>query len=570
MVPLRCDACGRQFEARRRDARTCSSACRKRAQRTAHRAVDNATTAHRSADRDRKRSERSAARALVAATRPAPPVRPAALVEYAERLTITQGEHAGDRLTVLPWQRDFLQKVEAMGGGEMGLALPAGSGKTTLAATVAAAATVGPLAQQRAAVILVAASFTQALIAFDHVLEFVRPELEASPERFRVLRSEQAALIEDRASGVQLRAREANARTLHGSAPSLILADEPSQWLPSQRDRLYAALRSRLGKVPGARLLAIGTRPDDPQHWFARLLARPGGVTFAADPDADPFSEATWHAANPSLVHFPALLQTYQRESQEALADPSLLPAFKALRLNAGTADHEIHVLIDAEAWQRCEVDILPARTGPMVLAFDLSGGDAMAAAVAYWPTGGRLEALAAFPELPDLAERGRVDGADYERMASDGDLQVMGRRVVPVAELVDEAIRQWGRPARIVADYHAERELRQALEAADVPLTDLVTASMGGLKDSPGRVRDFRRLVNGARVWCSPSLLIRQSMANARTVEDSMGEERLIKGGQSGRRRTARDDVAVAIAAAVSEGARLPKPPRRRRHYVA
>ena len=52
------------------------------------------------------------------------------------------------------------------------------------------------------------------------------------------------------------------------------------------------------------------------------------------------------------------------------------------------------------------------------------------------------------------------------------------------------------------------------------MPLPTLVEASMGGLKDSPGRVRDFRRLVNGGRVWCAPRLLIRASMANARTVD--------------------------------------------------
>lgn len=113
---------------------------------------------------------------------------------------------------------------------------------------------------------------------------------------------------------------------------------------------------------------------------------------------------------------------------------------------------------------RRCEIDLLPARRGRLVLAFDLSGGDALAAAAAYWPRSGRLEALAAFPELPDLAERGRVDGADYARMHADGDLLVMGRRVVPVAELVDVALREYGRPARIIADYHHERELRQAL----------------------------------------------------------------------------------------------------------
>ena len=193
----------------------------------------------------------------------------------------------------------------------------------------------------------------------------------------------------------------------------------------------------------------------------------------------------------------------------------------------------------------------------------------ALAAIACYHPVTGRCEALAAFPALRDLAERGRVDAADYQRMHADGDLLVLGSRVVPVAELIREALARFGRPRRIIADYHHERELREALDTAGFPPAALVTASMGGLKDSPGRVRDFRRSVKGGKVWVRPRLLIRQSMANARTVSDSMGEERLIKG--RGRRRTARDDVGVAIVPAVSEGARLPaEAPRARRHWVA
>ena len=143
---------------------------------------------------------------------------------------------------------------------------------------------------------------------------------------------------------------------------------------------------------------------------------------------------------------------------------------------------------------------------------------------------------------------------------------------MVPVSELVTGSAAPLGAaPSRIVADYHHERELREALDAADFPPAVLTTASMGGLKDSPGRVRDFRRAVKGGKVWALARLLIRQSMANARTVSDSMGEERLIKGGAPGRKRTARDDVAVAIVAAISEGARMPaEAPRRRRHMVA
>ena len=50
----------------------------------------------RKGDRDRKRDGRAAAKVSAATDRPAAPVRPATLVEYAEGLTVTQGEHAGD------------------------------------------------------------------------------------------------------------------------------------------------------------------------------------------------------------------------------------------------------------------------------------------------------------------------------------------------------------------------------------------------------------------------------------------------------------------------------------------
>ena len=494
------------------------------------------------------------------------PVRPTGLVDYAGSFTVTQGEGAGGPLQVLPWQAAFLGDVERSGGGELGLTVAAGAGKTTLLATVSAAGVAGPLAQPRADVLLVAGSFAQACIGFDHAAAFLQPEIEAEPERWRVLRSEQRAMIEDRATGARLMAREASARTLHGAAPSLIVADEPAQWLGTQADKLYSALRSRLGKVPGSRLVAIGTRPDDSGHWFARLLDR-GGTVYAADAEADPMDPATWHAANPSLQHFPALMAVYEREAAEAAADPSLMPEFRALRLNQGTSDTAVAVLIEAEAWARLEVDILPEARGPVVWGVDLSGGAAMAAVAAYWPTTGRLEAIAAFPELPDLAERSRTDGADYARMHRDGDLLILGRRVVPVADLIDVAIDRWGTPARICADHHQERELRDALEDAGCPPAALTLTGMGW-RDGPGRIRQFRRSVKGGRVAARPRLLIRQAMMNARTQSDSMASEKVIKGGAPGRARNARDDVAVAALLAVSEGARQPKA-RPRRHYV-
>ena len=499
--------------------------------------------------------------------------RPDSVVPWLETLTVTQGEGAGCPLRLFPWERDWIAALETAKRRTVGLSIGRGAGKTTLTGSLGAAAVAGPWAVPRGLVLIVASTFKQARVAFGHSLAFLKPMIRENPDRWRVLDSEQSATVEDRATGAVLEAREATPGSLHGPAPVLIIGDEPSQWKATQSDRMFSALRTSLGKVPGSRALFIGTRPGAGDHWFAKLLQR-SGVVYAADADGDPFDEAQWHAANPSLAFMPELLATYREEAEDAQADPWLLPGFKALRLNLGGADVEVAVLIEAEAWQRCEVDLLPQAAGPSVLAFDLSGGDAMAAAACYWPSTGRLEALAAFPPLPKLEERARIDGADYERMRADGDLLILGdpdERVVKPELLVRGALRRWGRPSRVVCDYHMERELRTALERAQFPPAALVTTGMGW-KDSPGRIRDFRRAAGGGRVWVRPRLLIRQAFANARTVSDSMGSEKVIKGGASGRKRSARDDVAVAALLAVSEGsARMPAAaPRRRRHAVA
>ena len=50
-----------------------------------------------------------------------------------------------------------------------------------------------------------------------------------------------------------------------------------------------AALKTGLGKMPGSRLVALGTRPADDSHWFAKMLT--GGAGYAqvhAAKDSDP------------------------------------------------------------------------------------------------------------------------------------------------------------------------------------------------------------------------------------------------------------------------------------------
>ena len=203
-------------------------------------------------------------------------------------------------------------------------------------------------------------------------------------------------------------------------------------------------------------------------------------------------------------------------------------------------------------------MDIEPAADGPSVWGVDLSGGAAMAAVACYWPQTGRVAAMAAFPRLPSIDDRELADGvADsglYRALVAGGELVILGDRVVPAGDLVREAMTRWGRPRRICADHHQERELRQALDRAQFPAAALITVGMGWL-GGPPRIRDLRRAVLGGLVHPPRSLLMRSALAEARTQVDSMAAEKLAKGAAGGRRATARDDVAAALLLAVSEG---------------
>ena len=113
---------------------------------------------------------------------------------------------------------------------------------------------------------------------------------------------------------------------------------------------MVAALRTAAGKQPHSRFVALGTRPADESHWFSKMLA--GGSDYAqshaAGPDDPKFQKRTWSKANPSLPHMPDLEHAIRTEGKQAKADPALLAAFDALRLNLGTMDVEVSLLLQS------------------------------------------------------------------------------------------------------------------------------------------------------------------------------------------------------------------------------
>ena len=262
----------------------------------------------------------------------------------------TLTDYVGGKLPeLIYWERRFLRRVERT-EGDLALSVARGNGKSALCAAIAAAVLDGPLRSPRAEVLLVASSYSQGLVMFRDVLGFLGEKVR-DRARWRVRDSTQVADIEHRASGARLRALGSNPAQMHGLRPKLVLADEPAQWTPSQAEACLAALRTGLGKHSGSRLIALGTRPAESGHWFARMLEAPGGTVYAARP-GDPIGwRRTWKRANPSLDAFPHLEDRIRLEAKEAKRDPVALASFRALRLNLGTSDVLENLLLEAGRW---------------------------------------------------------------------------------------------------------------------------------------------------------------------------------------------------------------------------
>ena len=479
------------------------------------------------------------------------------LIEFVGGLTVPNGRYAGRKIDVLPFERRFLRGAFGQ-PDDSALTMGRGNGKTTLGAGLLAAALVGPLVQDHAESVLVASSFEQGLIAYRMILSFLQPLIDQDPSRWRRQDSVNRASLTDRTTGASIRVLGSDPRRLHGLQANLLLLDEIAQWPPTQVDAMIAALETSRGKIPGSRMLWIGTRPASAAHPFAKALD--GGVGYAqihaARPDDPPFHRTTWRRANPGLDHFPDLEAAIRREARKARADPSRLARFKALRLNQGVADVVEALLLPAETWARIEGDADPV--GPMILGLDLGGGVAQSAAAAYWPLTGRLDALAVFPATPSLADRGIADGVGglYAECARRGELVVGGGRVSSIPVLLETALDRWGNPDAVVADRYRVAELRDHLAAINFPPAELVARGMG-YRDGAQDVRAFRRAALDGKLTPVRSLLLRSAMGEARTISDAAGNAKLAKGAEGGRRERAKDDAVAAAILAVSVGRR-------------
>ena len=382
----------------------------------------------------------------------------AELKPFIEGLTITQGRHAGEAFTILPFQERFLRGFCRTEGGAA-LSVGRGNGKSTLIGALACAAIDGPMRQPNSEILVVASSHTQGQIVFKHILAFMGKKVH-NRMMYQLVNNFSDAYLLDKKTGISVRTCGSDSKRLHGAAPLLLIYDEMAQWPPNSVKPMLAALETSRGKIPNARSVWIGTRPEDNEHPFSQALdGRNKEVEYhqlhSAGKDDPPFRRRTWLKANPGLPHFPDLEKTIKRESGAAKDNPELLPQFKALRLNQGVADHDrLTGLAAPEQYKACEVKS-GMITRPYVLALDLSLSWAMTSAAAIavdTDNEGRhlVDAVATWPGIPGLDKRRNTDGglADYRTMHSRGELIMQeGRRTVDIAAFLGHCIEKWACP---------------------------------------------------------------------------------------------------------------------------
>ena len=480
---------------------------------------------------------------------------PGDIISYLSGLTMAGGDRDGEPFKVLPWEKRLIRGAFGQ-PGHAAFSVGRGNGKSAVVAGIATTLVdpAGPLHGRRREVVCVASSFDQSKVIYEDIYGFLSASYDLGDrKRWRVQDSANRATIEWRATGARLRCIGSDPSKAHGLRPALALLDEPAQWDPAKSDRMLAAMRTSLGKVPNSKLFALGTMPANDQHWFARMLAGQGvgySQVHAAGKNDRPFLMPTIRRANPSVDHLPSLKTELMEEAKAAAKDPAMFQAWRSLRLNQGVSDVRESYLLDAGTWSRIEGDA-PVEGRP-VWGVDLSTSSSMSCVTAWWPSG-RLEAVGAFPHYPPLSERGLRDGVGkaYMLMHAAGELILAGDNAVDIPDLLREALERFGAPREICTDRWREAELRDCLKQARIPLASLTLRGMG-FKDGGADVEAFRRAVGEGKVSPIPSLLMTAAMSEARTVSDPAGNSKLQKS-----RQRARDDAAAAAILAVAAGTR-------------
>lgn len=491
-------------------------------------------------------------------------------VQFLTLLRIPEGKKAGKPLKLAKFQKTFVKgtfRPDVMVGV---LSIGRGNAKTALAAGLALADLVGALEEEpqpKREIIFAARNRDQAKIAFQFLVGYLEGLPEADQELFTIRRGSKLEVEFAGNGGGLARVIAADGKSVLGGAPTLAILDERAAWEREKGDSLENAILSGLGKRDGRAIIISTSAPDD-ANTFSRWLDEPPPGTFIQEhrpPMGLPADDLdSLLIANPGAVEgIGSTPDWLVAQARRAIArGGSALSSFRNLNRNERCSTEDRSVLVTVDEWMSAEVDPdqLPPRDGPCVLGIDLGGSRSMSAAAFYWPDTGRLEALGTFSAIPSLADRGAADGVSnrYLHMHERGELSTMGENTVPPGRWLAEVVRHLDgqTPQCIVGDRFRHAEFVEAMQGAGLARVPFIWRGFGW-KDGAEDIERFRRALFDGEVKVAPSMLLRFAFADAITLVDPAGNQKLAKA-----RSLGRIDAAAATVLAIAQGARMKAAP--------
>jgi phage terminase large subunit-like protein len=447
-------------------------------------------------------------------------------IRFVERyITVPKGTGARKRMKLRPWQRAIVHGVLDEPRPRQGLvSIPAGNGKSTLAAAVGLYGLLGDRVEG-AQVLVVASDERQARIIFNTARRMVELNDDLA-DRVHVY----ADRLHEPRTDSTFMALPADPGSLQGWDPSLAIVDE----LHVVTDDTFEAMAARAGKREQSLLLAISTPPKtgqddsvmrrlvdhgrehaDPSFFFAEFAAPPG---CALD------DEAAWAIANPALDDF------LHRDALRATLPPKMREnAFRRYRLGQWVSQDD--AWLPDGVWAACAD---AARSVP-------DGADVVAAFDGSFSRDCTVLALATIEPRPHVWLERIWEAPEGRR-----DWRVP---VVAVEDAIRAACSRW-RVLEVAADPYRWQRSLEVLDGDGIPVHEFfqTAARMG-----PATARFYQLVVDGELTHDGGSPLARH-VANAILREDSRGA-RLSKETKDSPRRI---DGCVAAVMAVHRAAEL------------
>jgi phage terminase large subunit-like protein len=471
----------------------------------------------------------------------------------------SKGRWAGQPLTLLDWQRDFLMRVFGWRKPDglrrfarVYLEVAKKNGKSTLVSALCLYLLIAD-GEGAPEVYLNAVDREQASIVFDEAARMVEksPELRA---RLEVIKSKKR--ITDPVGNGKVVANSADVPSKDGVNASGIIFDE----LHRQKDRQIWDIFEYAGASREQPLkISITTAGEDQDGVWHEQREYSDKVNAGIIPDTshlgvvyrafeeDPIDDPeTWKKANPSLG-VTIKVEDFARELAEAKEIPSKLANFLRLRLNIITRGDSAFCRI--ADWDACSGGHVLGSDGPCYMGLDLSQTQDLTALVILSgdPVGGYDVAAHFWLPEDNIVDLERSHGQPYRTWANMGLITLTPGNVVDYqyvrAEIVSKAADADCR--KILADPYNATKLGIELKEQDgLPLEFL----RQGFLSLGAPTKELLRLVLGQRLRHGDHPILKWHISNAVAEQDAAGNLKLSK-----RKSKKKIDGASALVNAVA-----------------